>query len=101
MTEKPLFIPLRKVHFAEFEAGTKQHEYRKHSPRWSLRNVRAGRRVTLSLGYNGGKRLYGVVTSAEVIHSSALPEHDRAAVQSCYGGDVEVMKIGIRKDQEV
>lgn len=99
MTEKPLFIPLRKEHFADFEAGTKTVEYRQHKRQWSLRNVRVGRRVTLSLGYNGKQRLYGVVTSADVRHSSTLPEHDREAVQSCYGGDVEVICIGIEIGQ--
>jgi hypothetical protein len=99
MTEKPLFIPLRAVHFAEFEAGTKTVEYRKYSPRWNLINVRVGRRATLSRGYNG-KRIYGVVTSAIACHSSALSEHDRAAVQSCYGGDVQVICIGIKTDKK-
>lgn len=100
MTEKPLFIPLRARHFADFEAGTKIVEYRQHKRQWNLGNVRVGRRATLSLGYNGGKRLYGVVTSADVRHSSTLPEYDRAAVLECYGGDVELICIGIKIDRQ-
>ena len=57
---RPLFIALRREFFEAFRAGTKRHEWRRYSARWSERSCPIGRQVTLSLGYSGA-RLFGEV----------------------------------------
>lgn len=64
MSEKPLFVPLKREHFEAFERGDKTEEYRVYGPRWNENTCRIGRAVTLSLGYSG-RRLTGVVRSFE------------------------------------
>jgi hypothetical protein len=61
--EKPVFIPLNKEYFEQFESGAKTTEYRKYGNRWNLRNCTPGRAVTLSLGYGKKRRLSGVIKS--------------------------------------
>lgn len=63
MTAKPLFIPLKRRYFDEFESGEKAFEYRTYGPRWNEKTCAVGRPVTLSLGYGKHRRLSGVVTS--------------------------------------
>ena len=63
MSDKPLFIPLKKEHFEAFERGEKAEEYRPAGPRWNHRTCRVGRRVTLSNGYGKSRRLSGRVVS--------------------------------------
>jgi hypothetical protein len=71
--EKPLFIPLRTQWFREFEAGTKDTEYRAYGPRWNERTCRIGRKATVSHGYSG-KRLERVVASFEMMSWSHAPK---------------------------
>lgn len=59
---KPLFIPLYKRFFEQFERGQKQIEYRKYGPRWNEKTCIVGRAVTLSCGYGKKRRLKGVIT---------------------------------------
>ena len=77
MSEKPLFIPLRTQWFREFEAGTKDTEYRAYGPRWNERTCRVGRRATVSHGYSG-KRLERVVAAFEALSWADAPESARA-----------------------
>jgi hypothetical protein len=62
---RPLFIPLRREHFAEFASGVKRHKWRRRGPGWNARTCPVGRRVILSLGYSGA-RLFGKVISFDV-----------------------------------
>lgn len=52
---KPLFIPLRTQWFREFEAGTKNTEYRAYGPRWHEGTCRVGRDAVVSHGYSGAR----------------------------------------------
>ena len=76
MTEKPLFIPLRTQWFREFEAGTKDTEYRAYGPRWNENTCRVGRKATISHGYSG-RRLERVVSAFEVLDFAEAPEAAR------------------------
>lgn len=77
MNEKPLFIPLRTQWFREFEAGTKDTEYRAYGPRWNERACRVGRKATISHGYSG-KRLERVVAAFKVLDFADAPEAARS-----------------------
>ena len=74
MSEKALFIPLRTQWFREFDAGTKDTEYRAYGPRWNERTCRVGRKATISHGYSG-KRLERVVAAF-----TKLPRHQAPTV---------------------
>ena len=71
MTEKPLFIPLRTQWFREFEAGTKQTEFRAYGPRWNERTCRPGRDAVISHGYSGKRLLRRVFSFAKVKREDA------------------------------
>jgi hypothetical protein len=77
MHEKPLFIPLRTEWFRQFEAGTKDTEYRAYGPRWNERTCRVGRKATVSHGYSG-KRLERTVASFQALSWADAPEVARA-----------------------
>lgn len=77
MEEKPLFIPLKTQWFREFEAGTKDTEYRAYGPRWNERTCRVGRKATISHGYSG-KRLSRTVTAFMVLDFAFAPEVARS-----------------------
>jgi len=77
MDEKPLFIPLRTEWFREFEAGTKDTEYRAYGQRWNERTCRVGRKATLSHGYSG-KRLYRSVAGFQILARADAPAAARA-----------------------
>lgn len=68
---KPLFIPLKKEYFGQFNAGKKTEEYRPYGPRWNEKTCPKGRDVVLSLGYSRHRRLYGMVTGFRVEENSA------------------------------
>ena len=61
-SRRALFIPLRGVHFDQFERGEKRTEYRQRGPRWNAETCVIGRRVVLSRGYGKQKRLTGTIT---------------------------------------
>lgn len=60
MSDKPLFIPLKREYFEAFERGEKTTEYRKRGPRWNADTCAIGRRVVLARGY-GFPRLTGTI----------------------------------------
>lgn len=63
---KPLFIPLRTRWFLEFEAGTKDTEYRAYGPRWNEKTCPIGRPAVLAHGY-GHPRLNRTVSGFEKV----------------------------------
>lgn len=65
-SERPLFIPLRRVYFEAFAAGTKTEEYRIAGRNWNAKNCYPGRPVTLSMGYGTSHRLSGVVIAFHI-----------------------------------
>lgn len=77
MTEKPLFIPLRTQWFREFEAGTKDTEYRAYGPRWNEGTCRVGRDAVISHGYSGARLQRRVAGFAKMSRDQA-PESARA-----------------------
>jgi hypothetical protein len=90
---KPLFIPLKRQWFQEFEAGIKDTEYRPLIPRWDSSICFTGRPVTLSLGYGKHKRLSAVVAGWQRVGPDAHP-----AIRTVYPkGDYFVaIKIQVR-----
>lgn len=90
--EPPIFIPLKRKYFEQFERGEKTIEYRAHGGRWTGKHCRVGRKVTLSLGYGKTRRLSGTITSFEVdFLTDKIPGweevygKDRNAVAACIG----------------
>jgi hypothetical protein len=49
-----VFVPLTKESFEDFRRG-KTYEVRRAERQWSEKNLRAGRRVTVSCGYSGAR----------------------------------------------
>jgi hypothetical protein len=62
---KPLFIPLKRKYYEDFETGKKQLEFRPYGPRWNERTCVVGRPVIVSCGYGKQRRLCGIVTYFE------------------------------------
>jgi hypothetical protein len=89
MDEKPLFIPLKTEWYRQFEAGTKDTEYRAYGPRWNERTCRVGRKAVLSLGYSSGKRLERTVSSFKVLDHAEAPE----AARTIYPGAAFIAAI--------
>ncbi len=69
---KPLFIPLRTEWFRQFEAGTKDTEYRAYGPRWNERTCTLGRPAVLAHGY-GHPRLHRTVMGFSVLERDRAP----------------------------
>lgn len=96
---KPLFIPLRREYFEEFEKGQKDTEFRLYGPRWNERTCTPGRAVVLSRGYGKQWRLTGVITSFE--KKAVLKSKGGAAFSLIYGmGAGFVAEIGIKVNKE-
>ncbi len=96
--ELPLFIPLKRKHFEDFEAGTKPEEYRPLGARWNEKTCHVGRRVTLSLGYGKRRRLSGVITSFRV---ELDPKEKLPGWEECYGNRHAVAAcIGIKLENQ-
>lgn len=89
----PLFIPLKRKFFEQFERGEKTIEYRKFGPRWNRETCRPGRTVVLSLGYGKARRLRGVITWFLICKGPTFSDDWRA----CYGNDTDSLAacIGI------
>lgn len=95
MSDKPLFIPLKREYFEAFKRGDKTREYRPHGKRWNVSTCRIGRRVTLSLGYGKAHRLHGVVSDLTV---ETEPQTLHGWTE-CYGDKHgEALCIGIKLD---
>ena len=78
MSEKPLFIPLRREWFEKIETGEKAVEYRAYGPRWNENTCRLGRKVTLSLGYGVKRRLSKSVAWFAVLNWDKAPPEAKA-----------------------
>jgi hypothetical protein len=83
MDMKPLFIPLKKEYFEEFEHGEKTTEYRQYGPHWNERTCTPGRPVILSCGYSKHRRLKGIIKDFRKV--PVLSSKDRDSYQSIYG----------------
>ena len=81
MTEKPLFIPLKREFFEAFKAGDKVEEFRPEGPRWNARTCRIGRPVVISLGYGKHNRITGRVAG----YSARIEPTQTEAWRTCYG----------------
>lgn len=97
--QKPLFIPLRREYFAQFESGDKQEEYRPFGPRWNERTCTIGRAVVLSLGYGKARRLHGRIVGFSKSHEICNTDAWRA----CYGahsGPAACIRIALEKGEQ-
>jgi len=94
---KPLFIPLRAVHYDAFASGDKREELRPYGPRWNEKTCHVGREVILSRGYGKQHRLRGVIWRFFKQHGSLFGSNYKADIQSCYGTlDMDIACIGIK-----
>lgn len=73
---KPLFVPLRRVHFERFRDGSKRIEWRAYGPRWNRRVAHRGRKIILSSGYSGA-RLAGEVVRTRKVAAQLAPQEAR------------------------
>lgn len=81
MSDKPLFIPLKREYFEAFKSGEKNCEYRPYGKRWNEKTCRVGRSVVLSLGYGKANRLKGTVSLVGIeLNPRCLP-----GWTACYG----------------
>ena len=91
MSEKALFIPLKREYYEAFADGSKTTEYRRHERGWNEKNCRIGRKVVLSLGYGKQSRMNGIVRSFQIVSGK-----DLSGVKDVYGtDDIEIAAIGI------
>lgn len=74
MTDRALFIPLRREWFELFESRQKTTEWRVHGPRWNEKTCWPGRTVVLSLGYGKQRRLFGKILTAYRVEALS-PDH--------------------------
>lgn len=93
MIERPLFIPLCRKWFEQFECGEKTTEYRVWGPRWNIGTCMPGRAVTLSLGYGKARRLHGVIKAFDIVGPDADP-----AIAEVYPGKNQFAAIEILLD---
>lgn len=83
MSDKPLFIPLRKQWFDAFASGEKVEEYRPYGPRWNEKTLWIGRAAVIANGYSGPGRLNRVVAGLRKISAAEAPEAARAIYPRC------------------
>lgn len=95
--DKPLFIPLKREYYEQFESGEKTYEIRKHGKRWHSGTCWVGRKATVSLGYGKSNRLNMVVSKVEIKQVCDLSDRDQDACIDC-GMVGEVILIHLEKD---
>jgi len=93
---RPLFVPLKRAHYAAFADGNKSEEFRRYGKRWNEKTCLIGRPVTLSMGYGTASRLTGRIIGFRKSKAPCLlPEW-----RSIYGDElVTVACIEIHLDQ--
>lgn len=84
MKQKPLFIPLKTVHYNAFKAGIKTKEYRVFGPRWNHDTCLPGRDVILSKGYGKSDRTNGRIKSVAVKRISEIEIDVRDTLRDLY-----------------
>jgi len=101
METKPLFIPLNREYYEQFERGEKAFEMCKFGPRWNHGTCLAGRKATISLGYGKARRMSMVVTEVRVSKVMNLNRGDAEACLNC-GMNLldQVILIFLEKDSE-
>jgi hypothetical protein len=82
---KPIFLPLKGVHYDDFVRGDKTTEYRLYGPRWNERTCPVGRPVVLSRGYGKAHRAATSVKRTEVKNRHELDGDVQDALLGCYG----------------
>lgn len=75
--EPPLFVPLARKYFEQFQSREKSSEWRQYGPRWNETTCRPGRAVTLSCGYSGVK-LHGHIVGTQVHPLADCPHEARS-----------------------
>lgn len=78
-----IFVPQKRVHFADTKSGVKRFEYRKLGKIWNEKSCRVGRRIIFSNGYGIQNRLTGRITSFRIEHNP----HTLPGWTDCYGDD--------------
>lgn len=96
MESKPLFIPLKREYYEQFESGEKTYEIRRHGPRWHKGTCWEGRKAVVSLGYGKKNRINMVVKKVEIRNASSLRKKDWQACFDC-GLIGEVILIHLEK----
>lgn len=72
---RPIFIPLKGVHFDAFADGSKKNEYRLAGGAYNERTCPPGRPAVLSRGYGKHRRLLALIQDFEVAdYPCQLPE---------------------------
>jgi len=96
--DKALFIPLNTEYYNQFESGEKDTEYRILGPRWNLKCIWIGRKVTISKGYGKQNRIKGEVTDLKIIERGCLPESVQNDLDKIYSEDkTTVICITVKK----
>lgn len=90
---KPLFIPLKAIHYDAFKDGSKTFEMRVYGPRWNEKTCYPGRSVVLSRGYGKKHRMEKAIDQRYVLHFSELEKIGQAALLHCYGDPIKNQKI--------
>ena len=97
MTEKPLFVPLKKEYYRLFINGSKKFELRKYGARWNEKTCRVGRSVILSEGYGKNNRTSAIIVSFERVAAANLSPMDQLALRDIYGSlDFDLARIGLK-----
>lgn len=96
MANKPLFIPLKRRYFEQYEHSQKRSELRLYGPRWNERTCPAGRPVVLSLGYGKQSRLLGTIVEFRKRRASTFGSTYQASIAEVFGpGDHWIAQIVI------
>lgn len=96
MSDKALFIPLKREFYLAFKAGTKTEELRRYGPRWNERTCPVGRPVVLSLGYGKANRLNGKILRFKKQHGTMFGSTYKASILSIYGTlDIDIACISV------
>ena len=80
--EKPLFIPLKREFFEQFESGVKRFEFRPYGPRWNEKTGRMRRPAVQSDGSGNQRRLRGFISGFDKHPIYACSP----SFQACYPG---------------
>ncbi len=69
---KPLFVPLFREYFENFESGKQRVEIRPYGPKWNRGTCWPGRPITISYGYGKQRRIHGVVSKVIITEHMSL-----------------------------
>lgn len=96
MTDKALFIPLKREFYRAFQDGSKTEELRRYGPRWNERTCHVGRPVVLSLGYGKANRMTGKIWRFKKQHGALFGSTYKASILNVYGTlDIDIACISV------